>query len=302
MTIRVRTLALTAMILILAGAVFLSGCSGASSEKKEIKVGAKGFAENQIVSRLIQYALEDNGFAVEYIENLDGDVLQTAITTGEIDLYPEYTNTGLVTILKLPPVFDTDEAYRLVKEKFKETYNIVWLAPSGVNDTYCFVLSKKTADRFGISNISQLQTNITEIRAAQGWDWENREDLIPALEAKYGKFNFKDTTIYNGLLVYQILLNDEGDLTIGNTTDPQLEDENLVVLEDDKQVWPPYNLAPIVRQEALDKYPEIEDIINDVSGKLDTVTMISLNAGVILRHEEVVDVARAFYDEVIKGN
>jgi osmoprotectant transport system substrate-binding protein len=291
---------------LLAGVFFIialaaTGCNASrGSPEKKIVVGAKGFAENQIVARLIQYALDDQGFKTDYINNLDSDVLQTAIETGQIDLYPEYTNTGLTSVLKLAPVFDTQEAYREVKARYKEKFNIVWLAPTSVNDTYCLVLSKKTSNRFGITNITQLQANAGEIRAAQGWDWEDRADLLPAMETKYGKFNFKDKKLYNGSLTYQVLLNDEGDLLIGNTTDPQLENENYVVLEDDKTLWPPYNLVPIVRQEALDKYPEIEGIINGITSSLNTELMIGLNAAVVIRHEEVEDVAREFYNSIKK--
>ncbi|MDR0719716.1 MAG: hypothetical protein LBF78_08785 [Treponema sp.] len=278
-----------------------AGCNASrGSSDKNIVVGAKGFAENQIVARLIQYALDDQGFKTGYINNLDSGVLQTAIETGQIDLYPEYTNTGLTSVLKLAPVFDTQEAYREVKARYKEKFNIVWLAPTAVNDTYCMVLSKKTSDRLGITTITHLQARAGEIRAAQSSDWEDRADLLPAMEAKYGKFNFKDKKLYNGLLAYQVLLNDEGDLMIGQTTDPQLENKNYVVLEDDKTLWPPYNLVPVVRQETLDKYPEIEGIINGVTASLNTELMTGLNAAVVIRHEEVEDVARAFYNRIKK--
>ncbi|MDR3365195.1 MAG: glycine/betaine ABC transporter substrate-binding protein [Clostridiales Family XIII bacterium] len=275
-----------------------SGNQGAGD--KSITVGSKNFAENQIVARIIQYALEDSGYKVSYIDNLEGDVLQAAIETGEIDLYPEYTNTGLTRILHLDPIFDTQEAYDTVKEKYAETYNIKWLEPSSVNNTYTLVVSKKTADGLGLKTFSDLQAVSGEIRAAQGWDWNDRPDILPALEATYGPFNFKDATIYSGKLTYQVLLSDEGDLTIGYTTDPELEDENLVSLADDKQVWPPYNLVPIVKQEALDKYPDIEDIINKITKTLSTEKQIQLNADVVTRHEEVEDVARAYYEENIK--
>jgi osmoprotectant transport system substrate-binding protein len=284
-------------------AASVAGCGAKNDSAGKINVGAKGFAENQLVARVIQYALEDEGFDVEYMDNLDGDVLQAAITTGQIDLYPEYTNTAIMTILKLPPVFDTDEAYEAAKAGFKEQYNIAWLDPTNVNDQYCFVLSKKTADRYDIRTISDLQANITQIRAAQAWDWTNRADLVPALEEKYGSFDFKEKTVYTGDLVYQILANDEGDLLIGNTTDPYLTQKDVyAVLADDKQVWPPYYLVPIIKQETLDKYPSLEDVINNVSAKLDTDGMIRLNAKVTLEHEEVADVAREFYDSQIKQN
>lgn len=266
---------------------------------KTITVGSKGFPENQIVAKVIQLALEDKGYTVKFVDNLDGEVLQKAIETGTIDLYPEYTNTGIVSILKLPPIFDTNEAYKAVAEKYKEKYNIKWLEPSNINDTYCLVLSKKASEKYGIKTISELQAKAGEIRAAQASSWEDRPDHLPALEAKYGKFNFKDKKIYDGGLKYQVLLNDQGDLTLGYTTDPQLENENLVTLQDDKQVWPPYYLVPIVKQQTLDKYPEVEAIINGVTKYLDTGTAIKLSAEVAIRHQEYADVATQYYREQI---
>lgn len=274
--------------------------AAAKAEKKIIKVGSKGFAENQIVAKLVQFALEDGGYSVEFVDNLDGDVLQTAVETGAIDLYPEYTNTGIVSILKLDPVFDTEEAYKTVKEKYKEKFNIKWLEPTNINDTYCLVLNRKTADQYGIKTISDLQKQAGNIRAAQASSWEDRPDHLPALRAKYGEFNFKESKIYSAGLKYEVLLNNEGDLTLGYTTDPQLENKNLVALVDDKQVWPPYYLVPIVKQEALDKYPDIEEIINNISKKLDTEAIIQLSASVTLEHDEFEDVAKAFYDKTYK--
>ncbi|MDR2747255.1 MAG: hypothetical protein LBB77_07390 [Treponema sp.] len=278
-----------------------AGCKSGSKkqEEKKVAVGSKGFAENQIVSKLFQLALEDKGFKVEFIDNLDGEVLQQAIETGKINLYPEYTNTGIVSILKLAPIFDTGEAYRTVKAQYKERFNIVWLEPSSINNTYCLVLARETADRLGIKNISQLQKNAGEIRVA-GAGWEERPDHLPAMRAAYGDFNFKSMTLYSGILKYQVLVNGEEDLTLGYTTDPQLENKKLLVLEDDKLIWPPYNLTPIVKQETLDTYPEIEEILNQVTKKLDTDTMIRLSAAVSLQHEEVEDVAREFYRDHIK--
>jgi osmoprotectant transport system substrate-binding protein len=145
-----------------------------------------------------------------------------------------------------------------------------------------------------------LQAKAGEFRAAHGWDWSDRPDLLPAMENAYGPFVFKDKTLYNGQLVYEILINDEGDVTLGYTTDPQLENENIFALEDDKNIWPAYHLVPIVKQETLDRYPEIEEIINNISKKLDTETAIELSADVVIRHEEVADVAKSFYEEQVK--
>jgi osmoprotectant transport system substrate-binding protein len=285
-------------------AVFLltaMSAAHAAAESKSVTVGAKAFAENQIVGKLFQYALEDNGFTVKYIPDLENAVLQKALESGDVDICPEYTNTGIVGILKLAPVFDPDEAYRVVKDEYEKRFNIVWLKQSNINNTYCFVLTKKASDAYGIKTISDLQANAQNIRAAKHNTWRDRPDQLPALEAAYGAFNFKDEAIYDGGLKYQVLLNDNGDLLLGYTTDPQLEDKKLVSLEDDKHVWPPYYLAPIVRKDTLEKYPEIENILNSVVEKLDPDSIIKLSANVVLRHEEYPDVAAKYYKEVVSA-
>jgi osmoprotectant transport system substrate-binding protein len=290
------------IILIFTVSFFLfAGCekSGKNEKsEKKITIGSKGFPENQIVSKIFQFALEDNGFKVAFVDNLDGQVLQSAIENGEIDGYPEYTNTGIVSILKLDPIFDPNEAYRTVKAQYKEKFNILWLEPSGINNTYCLVISRAAADRLGITTISQLQSKAGEIRLAAGTGWEERPDQYAALKAVYGEFNFKKQTLYSGGLHYQVVSEGQEDLLVGYSTDPWLEDSRLLVLEDDKSVWPPYHLTPVIRQEILDAYPEVEGIINAVTRKLDTKTMIRLSAAVSLQHEEYLDVAREFYSSI----
>jgi osmoprotectant transport system substrate-binding protein len=282
--------------------IMLFGCKSSTKDEKKIVVGAKSFVENQIVAKIIQYALDEKGFKTGYIKDLDHNILQASLLSGEIDVYPEYTNTGIIKILKQPPVFNTAEAYRFVKDEYKKQFNISWLEPSKVNNTYCLVLSRRTADRLGITTISQLQAKAVEIRAAQGWDWATVPDLLPALEERYGPFGFKDRRLFDGLLVYQVVKAGEADLLLGNTTDPQLADKgNYVVLVDDKSVWPDYALVPVIRQQALDKYPELEALINSISSSLDTDAMIRLNARVIIDHEEVEDVAKDFYNSAIKN-
>jgi osmoprotectant transport system substrate-binding protein len=294
----IRTASLFALVVSLFTAL---SAAEAADAKKSVTVGAKAFPENQIVAKIFQFALEDAGFTVNFIPDLENAVLQTAIESGKIDLCPEYTNTGITSVLKLKPIFDTDEAYRVVKKQYEDKFGITWLKPSNINNTYTFVLSAKAAEANGIKTISDLQAKAGSIRAAKQNSWRERPDHLPGLEAVYGPFKFKDETIYDNGIKYQVLLNDQGDLTLGYTTDPQLEGGKLVAIQDDKHVWPPYYLVPIIRQDTLKKYPEIEEIINSTTAKLDGKTIIKLNADVILRHEEYPDVAAKYYKEAVKG-
>jgi osmoprotectant transport system substrate-binding protein len=301
-TSKIRKFILAVVEVIFLFAVFVNGAGAADGSAKKIVIGAKPFAENQIVAKLYQYALEEHGFTVEFVTGLDNTVIWTALENGDIDLYPEYTNTGIANVLKLSPIFDPDEAYRVAKTQYKEKLNIVWLEPSTINNTYCLVVPKKVADKLGLADISDVQVHAGELVAVQGGvNWEERADHLQAMEAGYGKFEFKERKTFDAGLKYVILLNGQGDVTMGYTTDPQLEDSNLVTLTDSKGIWPPYHLTPIIRQDKLTQYPEIENILNNITRKLETQATIKLSASVVLRHEEYDEVAKEFYEKNFAG-
>lgn len=132
-------------------------------------------------------------------------------------------------------------------------------------------------------------------------EFEYREDGIPGLEQVYGKFDFKSIHVYDSGLKYQILENGEEDLCPAYSTDAQLVNtDKFFFLEDDKHFWPPYYLAPVVRNDVLEANPDIEDILNYVSENLDTETMIGLNAKVDIEKREYEEVAEEFYQSIRK--
>lgn len=301
-TVIVGIVVLLLLVLVGVGEAVNAISNSRRGDKGTITIGAKGFAENEILASLYQDALQDNGYTVKFIDNLDGDVLHTAINTGKIDLYPEYTNTGVITILKHAPIFDPNAAYQYVKEQYKKKLNIVWLDPSAINDTYGFVITKKAADKYGITNITQLHAAASKLRLAQEYDWNADPAIGAALDKTYGKFKFASVKTYNAGLVYSVLKSNDADALIAQTTDPQLADTSTYTLiKDDKSVWPPYYLAPIIRQSTLDKYPGVADIINNVTKKISASDILELNKEVMLDKQEYADVAKTFYNSNVKG-
>ena len=126
-------------------------------------------------------------------------------------------------------------------------------------------------------------------------EFDRREDGIPGLEKIYGLFDWKSSKIYDNGLKYQVVENDEADVAPAYTTEGRLiETDKFVLLEDDQHMWPPYNIAPVVRNEVLEQYPEIAEILNDISSKLDTEVVTQLNAKVDIDQEEYEDVAAAY--------
>lgn len=289
------------LISILIVATILTGCgstgSTSTNSKPTIKVGSKNFTESLILGELYSEALEHAGYNVDRKFNLGDAIVHTSLVNGQIDLYPEYTGTGLLSILKEQPKFTSKEVYDEVAAKYKEKYNLVWLNPSVANDSQGLVITKKASEEYNIHTISELQKNSSKIRFASQGEFDKRSDGLPALTKVYGSFNFKDEKLYDNGLKYDVLKNDKADLAVAYTTEGQLTDPQFVVLQDDKHAWPPYNVAPVVRQDILTKNPDIKAILNKVTAKLDNKTLIKLNAEVDIDKKEYKAVAKEFYDK-----
>ncbi len=269
-----------------------------TKSKPTIKIGAKDFTEGLVLSEIYALALEANGYKVERKFNIASSVIHDALKNKEIDLYPEYTGTSLLSILKLPLVTDPQKVYDTVKEEYKTKFDLVWLDYSAANDSQGLVITKAASDKYGIKTISDLQKNADKIRFASQGEFEQREDGLPALTKVYGEFKFKSIQVFDNSLKYQVLSNDKADLAVAYTTEGALADPKYVVLEDDKKVWPPYNVGPVVRQEILTASPEIAEILNKVSAKIDTKGITSLNAEVDVKKREFEEVAKEFYDSI----
>lgn len=289
----------TLLITALAAGVAACGNSKSSNgDKATIKVGSKDFTENLVVGEIYALALEEAGYNVERIPNIASSVIHTSLVNKEIDLYPEYTGTGLLSILQMDLITDPQEVYNTVKTEYEKQFNLVWLDYSAANDGQGLVIRTDVANKLGIKTISDLQANAGEIRFASQGEFDEREDGIPGLEKVYGPFNFKSSKIYANGLKYEVLSNDEADVAPAYTTEGQLVKEEFTLLEDDKQVWPPYNLAPVVQKSVLDENPDIGEILNKISASLDTAKVTELNAAVDVDKREYEEVAKEFYDTI----
>lgn len=289
------------MALLLAAASLLtfslSGCG--TSDQGTIRVGSKDFTESLIVAEIYALALEDNGYKVDRKLNVAGSLVHTAITDDEFDLYPEYTGTALLSVLQMDMDSDPDSVYNTVKEEYNKQFELTWLDSTQVNDRNGIAIRKETAQQYGIATMSDLQANADKLKLCSQGEFEQREDGLPGLAKVYGEFNFASVKLYDSGLKYQILENGEADVCPAYSTDAQLVNtDKFAYLEDDKQFWPPYYMAPVVRNDALKENPEIAEILNKVSAKLDTETMISLNAKVDIDKQEYDEVAKEFYDSI----
>ena len=291
-----KKLAASGMVLVLAGSFTVTAIA---DEKKMIRVGSKDFTENEIVAELYALALEDAGYEVERIMDISSSVIHTSIVNDEIDLYPEYTGTGLISILKMEPLTDEQEVFDTVKNAYASQYDLVWLDYAPANDGQGLFISKKASDEYGITTISELQEHAEKLRFASQGEFDEREDGLPGLEKVYGPFDWASSRVYDNGLKYQVVESDEADVSPAYTTEGRLsETDKFVLLEDDRHVWPPYNLAPVVRSEVLEANPEIEEILKTVNEALDTSTITALNAKVDVDKEEYEDVAEEYWESI----
>lgn len=291
----VRAVAAAALATTVPAALTACGSKGSAGT---ITVGSKDFTEGEIISEIYALALEDAGFTVKRSFDIAGSVIATALEKGEIDLYPEYTGTALLTVLKAEMETDPQAVYETVKKQYKKKWDLVWLDMAEAADSQALVITTKAAEQYGIKTISDLQAHANELRFASQGEFDERSDGLPALEAAYGAFDWKEHTSFNNGLKYEVLRNDEADVAPVYTTEGQLVDDAFTLLEDDKHVWPPYNVAPVVRGEVLDANPDIEDVLNAVSKKLTTKGLTELNAKVDIDKQDYEDVAAEFFDSL----
>lgn len=302
---------LLAVILAVASVAALAGCGakGTTDQKADgsaaaestanadttIKIGAKSFTESKILSELYALALEDAGYTVDRQFDVSDNLIHQAVCEGEIDMYPEYTGTALMTILDEPMETDPQTAYDKVKELYAEKYDLDVLDMCQANDGNGLTMRADVAEKYGIKTISDLQANAENIRFGGTSDTFEREDGLPGLEQVYGTFNFKSKNTFDNSLKYEVMRNDEVDCVPAYTTDAQLSSDEFILLDDDKHFWPPYNIIPVVRQDLISEHADVADIINKISASLDTETMTKLNAQVDIDKEEYEDVAADFY-------
>ncbi|MBE9127760.1 MULTISPECIES: glycine betaine ABC transporter substrate-binding protein [unclassified Coleofasciculus] len=266
-----------------------------SSNGGAIKVGSKDFTEQFILGEMYALVLEDQGFEVERKLNLGGTpVAQAGLESGQIDLYPEYTGTGLLTVLKQSAKSDPQQVYQTVADAYKEKFNLVWLEPAPMNNAQALVMTQDGAEQYAIKTISDMANKASQLTLIGPPEFEAREDGLPGLKKAYGDFQLKNFIPADPGLRYQALNEDQADVAVAFGTDGEISAFNLVVLEDNKNIFPPYQVAPVVRAEVLENNPGIREALNSLAPKLTTETMQRLNYEVSGNKREPAEVAKEF--------
>ncbi|MDQ3879503.1 MAG: hypothetical protein M3295_00230 [Chloroflexota bacterium] len=295
---QLRTRFLPAIVLLsLALAACTSNGSGASpgatgAEKPGITIGSKDFTESVVLAYLYGQVLEDNGYPVEYKLRVGAtELIDPALTSGEIDMYPEYTGTTLVNLMGEEASNDAEDVYQRVAAFYADRGQTA-LDMTPANDSDGLAVTQATADEYDLHTISDLAAVSDELILGGPPECAERETCLLGLQDVYGA-NFKSfEPIAQGGLKYQALLDGDVDVVVVFTTDGAIAANDLVVLEDDKGLYPAYNIIPVVRNDYLESAPDdFADLINSVSEKITTDEIAGLNAQVDLELREPEDVA-----------
>jgi osmoprotectant transport system substrate-binding protein len=264
-----------------------------ASAQQPFRVGSKNFTEQFVLAELYAQALEANGIKVERKLNLGGTLIaHKALEEKQIDFYPEYTGTILLAVMKQEPMTDQKAVYDKVKADYAAR-GLVVLNEAPVNNTYNMVVRPETAAQYKLETLTDLATVAKELKLGAGPEFRDRKDGLPGLKAKYGMEFKEDLQMAIGLR-YQALANKQIDVVNGYATDGMISALKLKRLKDDKNLWPPYYVVPVVRKDALDANPKIAEVLNRVSAMLSEATMAELNYKVDGDKMEPRDVARDF--------
>ena len=278
---------------LLAAGLALPACS---NHHDAVAVGSKNFTEALLLGELYAQLIEDNNHAVRRRLDLGGtDIAMAALRRGEIDLYPEYTGTALLVVLKAKPQGDAVQTFDFVKSAYERLYAATWLDPAPMNNTQALATTRALAARYGLRTLSDVAKKAPQLRLGAVPEFLKRSDGLPGLQRAYGGFNFRKISLVDFGLKYKALLDGDVDIVVAFGTDGAIVADDLVVMIDDRHLFPPYQVAPVIRLDALKARPEIAGILNRVAPLLTDTTMRTLNNEIDgSQKREPADVARDF--------
>lgn len=267
----------------------------ACSSRSGLRVGSKNFTESIVIAEIYAQTLERAGFTVERRFNLGStEIALAAMKRGDIDLYPEYTGTALIDVLHHAPLADPAAIYRIVSDEFERRYGLRWLQPSPMNDSQGIATTHAVAARYHLRTLSDLARVSNRLRLATIPEFLSRPDGLPGLQRLYGGFHFASVKTYDIALKYKALLAGQADVATAFTTDGTIAARNLIVLQDDKHLWPPYNVAPVVRESVARSQPKLVGALDAIAPLITTAAASAMNAQVEDAGADPAEVASTF--------
>ncbi len=256
-----------------------------------VVVASKPFGESYVLAEMFARLLESRGVAVDRRLGLGAtEIAFGALRAGAIDVYPEYTGTGLVAILGETPAGGPHDVFARVSRAFRERWGVRWLPPLGFENTYAIAVRRRTADSLGLRTLSDLAPVAPRLIGGFTPDFIGRDDGLPGLRRAYD-LDFRDVRSLLQAVKYEALATGSVDVIDGYSTDGFIARYDLVVLEDDRGFFPPYDAAALVGRRLAEERPDVVAALSELSGRLDAVHMRDLNRRVELDGEAVAAVA-----------
>jgi osmoprotectant transport system substrate-binding protein len=274
----------------LIAALLLAGCG----RSNRIVVGSKNFTEQVILGEIVAQQIERRlGATVDRKLNLGGTLLaHQSLITGQIDVYPEYTGTALMEILKLPASSDAAAVENRVRSEYRSRWNVEWMPPLGFNNTFAMVVDG------GFATLTEAAQRTTGWKLGVGYEFLTRADGLPGLLSTYHlPLDGTPRSMDLGLL-YQALKQKQVDMVAGSATDGLISALGLTTLRDDKGYFPPYEASLAVRGAAVEANPALRTALAELSGKISTDQMRKMNYQVDGEHRVVKDVAKTFLESL----
>lgn len=278
----------------IAATIVFSSCSPSHSDR--VVVGSKNFTESFILAEVIAQQIEARThLKVERRFYLAGTyICQQAMLAGRIDVYPEYTGTALTAILKQPISRDPQDVYQRVKGDYERRFGLTLGPAFGFNDTFAMEIRGEEARRLNVRTLSQAAQFAPRWRAGFGYEFMERPDGYQGLVATYGLHFAEQPGIMDLGLLARALKERQVDFAGGNATDGLIPALDLVVLEDDRHYFPPYEAVPVIRQQLIQEHPEIASALADLAGTISDAEMQKMNYAVDAQHRDPKDVVREF--------
>jgi len=280
--------------LLLSALAFLSACS--PPRPNHPVIGAKNFTEQVILGELLAQEIEaKSNLKVERRFYLAGSyICQQALVSGRIDAYVEYTGTALTAILKQPVDRNPERVLATVRRLYASRYGIVVAEPLGFENTFAMVIRGDDARQLHLATLSQAATYTPKWRLGVGYEFEQRPDGLAGLSNAYGlRFSGPPRTMDLGLL-YRALNAHQVDMIAANSTDGPIQAFGLTALQDDRHYFPPYQAIPLVRAEALQRWPQIQAALDALAGRITADDMRAMNEAIDGKHRDPADVVREF--------
>ena len=287
-----RSLRLGVILFLLPG--LFCGCR--KNQKPHLTIGSKFFTEQIILAELLAQHIEaSTGVRVDRKSNLGGTLLcQKALLAGDLDLYVEYTGTALTAVLNESPSRDPHDVYNRVKQGYAQRFNLEVTEPLGFENTFAMVVRGDDAQHLHLRNTSDIVPYTPKMRAGFGYEFLERPDGFRGWSQLYGLRFATPPSVMDLGLIYRALVDKKVDIVAGNSTDGLIEALHLVPLVDDKHYFPPYDAVPIVRRDALARFPQLSAALSDLANKISAEEMRHLNSEVDANQRDPAVVVRAF--------